>query len=156
MTTFDPNAFLEQQQQVELDDKYTPVPEGVYQGMIVNNPDNENQQIKVRDIVPTKGKRAGETIYVLDVPIRLDAPGNEEADGKVIRYSAFLDINEAGSLETGPNKNVQLGALRSAVGQNSAEKPWKPMDLEGQLLQVKVEHDEDGKYSNVTEVAPAQ
>lgn len=156
MTTFDPNAFLEQQQQAALEDKYSPVPEDVYNGMIVNNPDNENQQIRCREIVPQKGKRAGETIYVLDVPIRIDAPGNEEADGKVVRYSAFLDINEAGALETGPNRNVQLGALRTAVGQNSADQPWKPMDLEGQMLQVKVEHDQDGRYANVTEVAPAQ
>lgn len=155
MSQFDPDQFLTAEQQQALEDKYTPIPEGEYQAMVINNPDNENQQIKVRDIVPERGRRAGETIYVLDVPCQIDAPGDELAHGKVVRYSAFLDINEAGSLETGPNRNVQLGALRTAVGQNDANKPWKPMDLEGQVLRIKVEHDKEGRYSNITEVAPA-
>lgn len=155
MTMFDPEAFVQQQQEVALDDKYTPIPENTYRGIIINDADNVNRQIRVREMTIKKGPREGESAYVLDVPVKLDAPEVEEAHGKVARYSAFLDINEAGALESGPNRNVQLGMLRSAVGQNDAAQPWKPLDLEGQLLTVKVEHDKEGKYANITEVAPA-
>lgn len=152
---FDPTQLLQQETTDSLEDKYTPVPEDVYTAMIIDDPDKEHHQLKIRDFVPERGANAGKTVYVLDVPMKIDAPGVALADGKVVRFSAWLDLSETGALETGPNKNVQLGQLRTALGQNNPGQSWKFSDLIGGILQVGIKHDKDGKFANVNEVAPA-
>lgn len=154
MSTFDPEALLEQETTEALESEFTPIPEDVYQGMIIDNQGKRNQEFGIKEVRIKSGPREGEVAYVLEAPIQLDAPGNELAHGRIVKYSAFLDLDEnTGALETGTNKNVRLGALREAVGQNKAGQSWKFRDLVGQLLMVKIKTDPEGKYSNIDEVA---
>lgn len=145
---FDPNQFLEQEQTDAMETEYKPVPEGVYTVMIFDNPDNDNQRLTIRPVNTKNGVG-----YVMDIPMQIDAPGNEEAHQKNVRWSSFIDFTPENGFEFGPNKNVKLGQVRAAVGQNEPGKPWRPTDLIGEILQAKVEHDSEGKYANVTEVA---
>jgi hypothetical protein len=48
----------------------------------------------------------------------------------LVRQSFFLQLNEDGGLARGVNKNVRLGKVRDAVGQNSGES-WSPLMLKG-------------------------
>lgn len=46
-------------------------------------------------------------------------------------YRFRLDINAEGHLEFGPNKNIALGQLRAAVGQNNPGESWSIRNLMG-------------------------
>lgn len=75
------------------------------------------------------------------------------------RYSIMLDLNEAGKLDWRPQRNVHLGKLRDAVGQNRPG-PWSFGQLRGQPIKVKVkqkpnENDPLSPYSEVVSVTRA-
>lgn len=76
-------------------------------------------------------------------------------DKVTVRMQINLDIDEAtGRLATGPNKNVFLGQLRDALGQNTPG--WKPTQLLGAgPFMGKVTHTsgDRGTFANVTRVA---
>ncbi len=46
-------------------------------------------------------------------------------------YRFYLDLDESGLLASGPNKNIPLGQVRAAVGQNEAGVPWSFSNLRG-------------------------
>lgn len=71
-----------------------------------------------------------------------------------VSYSFFLDLAADGkSLASGPNRNVALGALRKALGQESA--PWSFQMLEGAgPVRIKVAH-EEGRDGNPRAVVVA-
>jgi len=76
-----------------------------------------------------------------------------------VRQSLMLDVRADGALEFGKGKNVGLGRVREALGQNSTGRPWSFPMLGGQLAKVKVKHRLDtatGRtYVEVTDVAKA-
>lgn len=150
MSEFDPNQFLEQSTDQAMEERFSPIPEGEYRAVIVDDPDNENRQIRIREVNTRFGPG-----YVMDVPLQVDSPDNELANQKHVRWSSFLDFSPENGFEFGPNKNVKLGQLRSAVGQNEPGQAWKPKDLGGQIVRVTVKHDAEGRYANVEEVAAA-
>lgn len=152
VSAFDPSQFLNQETDSGMETEYQPVPEGEYTGVILNE---ENYPLDIRANTNDKG----ETSYVLDVNVRLDAPGEELADQKVVRYSCWLDLTPSGAFEMGTNKNVRLGRLREAVGQNTPGQPWAIAHLAGQPLKVKVKHStgkDDRVYANVDSVGRIQ
>ena len=63
-----------------------------------------------------------------------------ERDRLTSRQSVFLDMGPDKKLETGKNKNIGLGRLREAVGQNTPGQPWAPSMLEGAAGRITVEH----------------
>lgn len=77
---------------------------------------------------------------ILDVFWRLDAPDIEEANGKIVRQSLFLDLSSEGALLTGKGKNVKLGYLRTALNQNAEGVPWSPTMMIGNVARVKLEN----------------
>ena len=95
---------------------------------------------------------------ILEIHWALDAPGVEDAEGKVARMSIFLDTTADGQLAVGKGKNVKLGRVRTALGQNEAGTPWAPSMMMGAVARIKVTNSagKDGQiYSNVTEVTKA-
>lgn len=66
-----------------------------------------------------------------------------------VRQTLWLDTTESGGLDFGKGKNVGLGRLREALGQNAPGKPWAPGMLVGGVAKVKVSHSID-KRDNVT------
>jgi len=61
------------------------------------------------------------------------------------KISCFCDLTDSGLLDDAEGKNVQIGKLREAVGQNEAGTPWTPMMLVGAQLRGKVAQEPDKK-----------
>ncbi len=131
MGKFDPDAFLHETYEDSASTQETPLPEGEYQAIVS----------KVEPPFQTDNG------YVLQkVQFRVDHPELEEELGRKIstaRLTIFLDLTESGSLDFGNGKNVGLGRLRSALGQNEAGVPWSPAQMEGNNATIRVKHTPD-------------
>jgi hypothetical protein len=128
-STFDVNAFQTAQFTDANSTQYVPVPEGEYVAVV------EKQTI-----------RQAKSSVILDVTWKIDDAGDAEATGMAnpqVRQSIFLDVGENGNLEFGKGKNVALGRLREALGQNVSGQPWTFQHLVGQLAKVRVVHRAD-------------
>ena len=126
---FDEDAFMSNTTEGTMSTEFTPVPEGEFQAVVSG--------VGVRSGEGEKGPWA-----VLDIMWAVDdAAVAEETgmDNPKVRQSVFLDITPDGGLNLGKGKNVQLGKLREAVGQNGSD-AWSPSMLEGNVGIVKVEH----------------
>lgn len=63
---------------------------------------------------------------------RARAIAKRSDDAKLYAYmDSFLDLDHDGNLDTSEGKNVKLGALRAALGQNNAGTPWTFSMLRG-------------------------
>lgn len=117
MSAFDPDQFLETTVDKANETVYIPVPEGDYTAVI-------------NEVKPTLiGESPALEVYfsIQDEAVKKEM----DKDEVIVRGSIFLDLNANGALEFGQNKNVKLGKLRDAVGQNKDGKPWSPRMLEG-------------------------
>lgn len=148
-STFDPNTFLNQELSGANEVKYTPVPEGEYKAYI--------------DDLGTDSYK--------DAPILIITYALLDDDGKLknllglekptLQDRIFLDVNEDNSIAFGPNKNVRLGRVREAVGQNDPKKKWNFNMLRGAgpvLLRISHTYDKttgEGPYSRVERVVKA-
>lgn len=124
--SFDPDQFLSGTVAGEMATEFTPIPEGEY-----------NAVIEKVDARATRGGGA-----ILDVTWTIDDQAVRDAtglDNPRCRQSVFLDITASGGIDVGKGKNVQLGRLREAVGQNGPQ-AWAPGMLVGNVARVKVEH----------------
>ena len=142
-SVFDPDTFLSSTTTEASSTEYVPVPEGEYLA-----------------VVTKVAARATERAKILDVTWEIDDEAVKAETGlehPTVRQSVFLDVNEQGALETGKGKNVDLGRLREAVGQNTPGQPWSPTMLEGQVARVRVAHRmyEGRTYADVKGVAKA-
>lgn len=143
MSTFNPDQFMNTQIEGESSTKYEPIPAGDYQASIAK----------------VEARSAGDK-PVLDVTWQTTDPAAVEATGMdtpTVRQTVWLDINEqTGSLDMGRGKNVGLGKLRSALGQNQPGVAWAPGMMIGQTAIIKVNHrpgKEPGElYANVAAV----
>lgn len=136
MSQFNPDTFLSTEATEANATSYTPVPEGEHQAAI--------KAIKPR--VLTDGRA------VLDVTWGVSSDEAKEATGMAepsVRQTLWLDTTESGGLDFGKGKNVGLGRLRDALGQNQSGKPWSPGMLIGGVAIVKVAHSID-KRDGVT------
>ena len=73
---------------------------------------------------------------------------DEEAVFAPLNATIFLDLTPQCYLDMGEGKNVGLGRLREAVGQNTPD-PWTFQNLVGALCQVLVEHVPSKKEAGV-------
>lgn len=110
----------------------------------------------IKDVKP---RQQGEWA-VLDIHWQVIDEEVEKLVGRtpIVKQSIFLDLTDAGSLDFGKGKNVPLGRLREAVGQNQNGKAWSPGQLVGAVAVVKVSHSADKNSvmrANVTAVAKA-
>lgn len=143
MSTFNPDSFMNTSTSEANDTNRIPVPEGDWTGVI-------------KEVKP----RAAKESAILDVIWGIDDEEVARVTGMKspqIRQSIFLDITEAGGLDCGKGKNVQLGKLREAVGQNQKGRQWSPGMLVGAVAKVKVTHKpyEDSLQANITGVTAA-
>ena len=104
-STFDPQTFMAQETDGAMETRYTPVPADDYTATI--------DDVDVRDV--------GGGQVVLDVTHLIHDSELAEKMGMerlTVRQGIFLDIEPNGVIALGPNKNVKLGRLREAIGQN--------------------------------------
>lgn len=146
MSTFNPDTFLNTEVKGPMETKFTPVP--------------ENDDGYVASIESISARNPKDDVFILDVNWNIhddDLKAKMGRDKILVRQSVFLDY-EDGRLQFGENKNVQLGRLREAVGQNTG-KPWSPHMLIGAgpaRIKTKNRHVEetDDWYTDVKRVAP--
>ena len=136
MSSFNPDTFLNTETAESNAVAYTPVPEGEFNASI--------KTIKPR--VLTDGRAVLDISWTVDDEQARTETGMAEPS---VRQTIWLDTTESGGLDFGKGKNVGLGRLRDAVGQNQAGKPWAPGMLLGQVAKVKVSHSID-KRDGVT------
>jgi len=148
MSTFDANNFQNAQFTEASSTDFTPVPEGEFTAVV------DKQAIRTT----TKGQ------VLLDLTWKIDDADVAKETGMAnptVRQSIFLDVTDAGGLEFGKGKNVSLGRLREALGQNQNGKPWSFGMLLGQVATVRVKHrlvrdeatGEDRTYTDIAGVA---
>ncbi len=141
LSTFDPDTFLSTEFSEPNETRFQPIPTMDCEASVDN--------IKVR---VAKESTIMDVWWLLHDEVLAERLGR---DRLVCRQSVFLDI-ENGVIALGPNKNVQLGRLRKALGQNEGGRPWSPRMLEGAgPALVHVEQDPNGEYpSEVKRAAP--
>lgn len=152
MSMFDPDTFMSSSTTEASETRIEPVPEGDYPAVI----GGDEGDVKVRQF---NSARTGDTYTSLDVTWEIqDAQLAVQLGRKTlrVRQSIFLDLNESGGLAMGPGKNVSLGRLRDALGQNRPGQPWSPANLRGAgpaLIKVKHRMVEEDVYDEVKGVA---
>lgn len=148
-STFDPSTFMNTEVEGEMETRYTPIPANDYNANV--------DEIDVRSVTTDQGES-----IVLDVTYRIHAPDLATEMGMerlTVRQGIFLDIEANGSIALGANKNVKLGRLREAVGQNGPG-PWNFQMLVGAgplVISVSTrpdKKDESIVYNNVDKTLP--
>lgn len=132
-----------------LDTAVVPVDEGEFTGVI--------EKFELRSL-ESKGKN----YTVLEVFWNVDDEEQRQKTGRdklTVRQSLFLDITDHGTLDISKGKNVGLGRLREALGQNSPSKPWSFGHIVGQVATVLVTQrasDNGEIFNEIRRVAKAQ
>jgi hypothetical protein len=132
MSDFDANAFMQQHVDGPLATEFTLVPPGEYLASI---DDFEPDAVEQIDFEYKRGPRAGQpgTMTKLTLPFVINdekLKAEMERDKVVITKQMILDIEDNGSLAKGKNKNVDLGRIRDALGQNEDD-TWSILKLRG-------------------------
>lgn len=140
---FDPATFFQTDVQGSFDTSRPPVPPGEYPGVI--------SKIDLRSGTSAKGRpwASLNVIWEIDDEMVRQETGLSKPTA---RQNLFLDLTEDGKgLAVGKGKNVDLGVLREAVGQNFSDRPWNFNMLEGAaaLVRTDVETYRDRQYSVV-------
>jgi hypothetical protein len=154
-TNFDVASFMNESIDATLDTKLDPIPEGEHMAQI----GTDDKDVDLASGVSAKNGRAW---LRLDMRVTFTDPNlaaqlkREKVTG---RYSIMLDLNEQGKLDLRPQRNINLGKLRDAVGQNRPG-PWNFNMLKGQPIKVKVkqkpnEDDPMNPYSEIVGVTRA-
>lgn len=145
---FDPNSFMNNEYSESTSTEY------------INIPDGDDWIAKVEKVEPRKVEIDGQERPVLDVTLdvfdeRVKAVTQREVN-RPNRYTIWLDLNASGHLDMGKGKNVQLGLLRTALGQNQPGRPWRPQMLVGNTCRIvtKQRPDGDRTYVDVKGVKP--
>lgn len=109
-----------------------------------------------------KGERAGQKGLSLNLTWNI----NDESGAIIakigrtpkVRQNLFLDLTSQGGLDFGKGRNVSLGQLREALGQNMTGRPWSFGMLGGGVAKIKVKHrilDDGRTMAEVQAVAKA-
>jgi hypothetical protein len=132
MAMFDPETFMNQIIDEPLETEFVTVDPGEYVATIDDFTSEAFEQIHFEY---KKGARAGTpgimTKLTLPFVIQDDAVKQLlEMEKVVVRKQLILDLQDNGDLDWGTNKNIDLGRIRAAVGQNDPG-PWSISKLRG-------------------------
>lgn len=157
MTTFDVSLFENLVAEGPMATQYEPVPEGEYTAV-------------VEAVEPTVVNLSDGPTPALRIRWRIMGPEADEIAEKTgrpnpsVSQTIFLDVETDKSgkarLATGAGRNVQLGRLREAVGQNDGGK-WEPNMLLNSVAKIFVTHsasktNPEDVFANVSAVRPAE
>lgn len=125
-SAFDPDLFMNTSTTDANDTQFVPVPTGEFNAVIEE----------------VKPGMAGDK-PVLNLTWAIDDQGVRDETGMekpTVRQTIWLDLTPGGGLDMGKGKNVGLGRLREALGQNTPGKAWGPGQLMGQVARVQISH----------------
>lgn len=150
-STFNADMFLNTNVNGSMSTVTIPVPEGNWKAQIT--------KLGARKLEAKDGQ---EERTILDVTWEMldDEPKRVTGQDKpMARQSVWLDFTPEGALDLSKGKNVQLGKLREALGQNRDGRDWSFRQLQGGLAVVSVSHRPDQTsgeiFADVKKVAPA-
>lgn len=140
---FNAETFLHTESDQALETKRIPIPidqQDTFAGRITD--------VKFRQAAGKKD--VSQTYTFMDVTWELQVPPNIlEAiarDKATVKQSLIVDVNAAGTgLDFAKGKNIQLGRVREAIGQNTPGEPWSPTRMMGGAANVKIKHRPDGE-----------
>lgn len=127
MGLFDPDAFMNQQQEGEVSTQRLVIDPSVYPGV-------------VEEVTLSNGEKDGREWAAMTLMWGVEDEGVRAAlkrEVVKVRQQFFLDLDSMGDLDKGEGRNVDLGRLLKAVGLQG--KPWSPNGLVGlrALIHVK-------------------
>lgn len=109
-----------------------PVPEGEYIATI--------KEFKPRPWSSKDGTMSGVSLDVSWEVEDANVTAVTGRDKNTVKQSIGLDFTDSNSLDMGRGKNVGLGRLREAIGQNEPGKPFSFNNLPGQIAKISVKH----------------
>lgn len=135
MSAFDPTTFGAMTFKGANDTKFIPIPVGEYSFATMKaeinswqNGDGTKSGLKLiveGDLLDTDGKLAETT----------------NRDKFPMKYEVMLDLTDSGMLDLGKGKNVRLGQLREACGENDPNRDFAFSMLAGKVIKVSVGHE---------------
>ncbi len=131
MSGFNAEDFLYTETEQELDTKFIPVPQGDY----------DAQCAKVEVLSGDSEKTESGKYAMLKLSWEITDPSVKDVtqrDVNRVTQTVFLDLTSDAKLDFGPQKNIGLGRLYSAVGLPT--KGSSPKQVEGQFAKVRVKH----------------
>ena len=148
MSAFNPETFLDTTHKESNATTLIPVPEGVWAAHVV--------KIDVRQLI-SEGEPPR---VVVDLGWEIEEDAVKKATGMdrpIAVQTLWIDTTPEGGLDMGTGKNVGLGRLREALGQNKAGKPWSFNHLREARAMVEVIHasskKDDTIYARVKRIA---
>lgn len=133
--------FLQTTTDSALDTRLEPCPAGDWSA-IAGKPE-------VRSFTYKSGDKEGETGYRMVIRWEIqdeEAKRQVDRDKLSVTQSILLDLTEDGNgLDFGKGKNIGLGQIRDAIGQNTPGQPWSPAMIEGSPAKLSVKA---GVYNN--------
>lgn len=154
-STFDADAFMNANVDVPFSTQMALTPEGEYQMMV---DDFDSSAFRTLTFMDSKGVQQERKIF--SCPFVINDPALQQKLGRdkiVHREDFWLDFDENGQLSGEDGKNVRLGQLRQALGQNNA--PWSFGNLKGAgpfmgaIKHTTDKRDTSKKYANVVKYA---
>jgi hypothetical protein len=128
---FDANNFMNQTIDKPMETDFALPPEGEFRMMIGEFPDAD----KLFRTGQTKsGPNEGKEWVAASIPMLIEDDAVKAALGRdkvMVFDDFFLDFDDTGALAFGPNRNIKLGKLRAAVGQNQEGSAWAFHMLQG-------------------------
>lgn len=132
-STFDLNTMLDMLQTGAMATRREPIPDGEYRSIIKSIDGAQSE----------KGTRLIVTHSIQDRPDLVTSLGLQEI---LVNQTVFLDSDGHGGLSLDSNKNIGLGQLREALGQNDPSQAWGMRMLVGAgplLIKVSTRPDVD-------------
>lgn len=111
--------------------------------------------VKSFTIEAIKDKVKLTVIWNCNAPEVAEVTGREDNN---IRQNVWLDLTASGNLDLGRGKNVGLGKLRTALGQNDPSEPWGFGHIVGQVAKLRTSQrlgDDGTIYAEVKNVFSA-
>lgn len=144
-STFSPEQFLGLESSQQGQTKFFPVPIGEY-------PQAQCTKVDARRFTSDK---TGETYTVLEYTWEIldeKVRAETQMEHPTVRQSVFVNLTPQGAIDWGRNKNISLGRLREAVGQNRDGRAWAPSHIVGQVARVVVSHRPDANGDPMAQV----
>lgn len=152
---FNVAAFMTENFDGVLDTKIDPIPVGEHMAQIGTG----EKDVDVTYGVSQKNNKAWLRLDLTLIYTDPNLAAQLKRDVVKGRWGIMLDLDDNGKVDFRPQRNVTLGKLRDAVGQNRSG-PWNFNMLKGAVIKVKVAHepnpnDPTSPYSNVVGVTRA-
>lgn len=154
-SAFNPDIFLQTNYDAPTSTVTALLPKDDYVGII--------KELVPRQVQGTKDP--SKWYLFLDFQVEIGTPPaiREELGRDVsrIRHSVSVELVEgSNAIDMGKGKNVQLGRIRDAAGQNEPGKPWNPAMLNNAMVKVSVvqepsEKDPQVKYNRIASFGKA-